>query len=466
MSSIRGKLWTSVFVERRHDMKASRYNYFVENDEGKILAYNAFSGAFACIDKEFYQQFKKWCSNPDLVNEFNGVDENEKKLSNAIDQFKKGGFLIESDIDEIDMLKKKQHHSRFQRDNMLSITIVPTLDCNFKCIYCYESNCKDRYYMTRDTAEHIIKYIDTFTPNGGMLRITWFGGEPTLALKLIYYISDAVSDILLRKNASYFSMIVTNGYLLDKKAALRLRSYGVEEVCITIDGCAESHDIRRPLKSGKETFDTIIKNIIDISDIMNVCIRYSVDRDNMEEFSKFLDILEETNIKEKIRIEIIRIEAYSYSDSIVKNRELSTCEFSKVYPELVKQVIERKIKIDFLPTQNRTSCSALLSNHVVIAPRGELHKCIYTVWNSAESFGRVDKFSKLNENLVKWMNASPTDNQDCKNCKVLPICVGGCLRSMVINDTVFNDSEDRCIQHKYNIEKLIKLKYIQSIFEK
>ena len=107
-----------------------------------------------------------------------------------------------------------------------------------------------------------------------------------------------------------------------------------------------------------------------------------------------------------------------------------------------------------------------MSNHVVIAPRGELHKCIYTVWNSAESFGRVDKFSKLNENLVKWMNASPTDNQDCKNCKVLPICVGGCLRSMVINDTVFNDSEDRCIQHKYNIEKLIKLKYIQSIFEK
>ncbi|NSW89831.1 MAG: radical SAM protein [Firmicutes bacterium] len=443
-------------------MKMSRYNFFVEDDHGVILAYNALSGAFACIDRELYRQFLKVCSNPHLMDEYNGTDEDDKKLSYAINQFKKGGFLIEDSIDEIDILKKKQYHMRFQQSNMLSMTIVPTLDCNFKCVYCYEGICKDRYRMTRDTADHIIKYINDFSPNKGILRITWFGGEPTLALNIIYYISNAVKDILSKKQAGYFSIIFTNGYLLDKKVASELRRCGVEEACITIDGYAEGHNARRPLRNGGNTFQTIMSNIIDISDIMNVCVRYSVDRDNIKEFSGFLDILEESNVAEKIRMEIVRIEAYPYSIDAVKSRALSTFEFSAIFYELAEQAVKRKIKIDFLPAKDRGACSALLANHVVVAPRGELHKCTYTIWNPDESFGKIDRPFEWNENLEKWMDTSPIDNENCKNCRILPICMGGCLRNMIIKDTAPTNTEGCCMQYKYNIEKFLKLKYRQS----
>ena len=104
--------------------KLSYYNYFV-NDDNCVYAYNSLSNSFAILSNEEYnylQEFSKsLCDIPKAL---------EEELS-------KGMFLIPIDFSEIDFIKDRSKRFR-EKQNSLSITIVPTLDCNFRCTYCYE----------------------------------------------------------------------------------------------------------------------------------------------------------------------------------------------------------------------------------------------------------------------------------------------------------------------------------------
>lgn len=443
-------------------MKASKYNFFVEADDGEIIAYNAFSGAFTSIDKDFYNLCLKIFSDPGIMaNESNNAFDNEKDLAGVIEGLKKGGFLIADNIDEIGIVKKIQDEMRYQQDNVLTITIAPTLNCNFNCVYCLENDGKTEYRMTKDTADNIIRYIDGFSTEGGILKLNWFGGEPTLALDMICYISDAVQEIIAKKHIQLISSINTNGYLLNKKSALMLKSKGVSDAYITVDGCAEEHNNRRPLKNGGGTFDKIMGNVRDTCGIMTVLLRYTVDKGNIEEFPRFLDLLEESGLAEKVRMEVVMVEAYPYSSELVKRRVLSVREFSEEYYMIMKQIIERGIITDILPPSCRLVCNAQLTNSVVVGPRGELFKCMHTIWRPEEAFGNINQPIMRGGNFIKWQDINPMDNKKCRNCKVLPLCMGGCIRNILVKESALLDADGCCRQYKYNIKKLMKLRYLQ-----
>jgi len=49
------------------------------------------------------------------------------------------GFLVDSRVDETDLLRKAREQAR-SRPGSLALTILPTLACNFRCVYCYETH--------------------------------------------------------------------------------------------------------------------------------------------------------------------------------------------------------------------------------------------------------------------------------------------------------------------------------------
>ena len=62
------------------------------------------------------------------------------------------------------------------------------------------------------------------------------------------------------------------------------------------------------------------------------------------------------------------------------------------------------------------------------------------------------QYNIINENRNKWNNYLLTDYSQCIDCKILPICGGGCPRELVH----FGKSS-RCSPLKYNITELMEV---------
>lgn len=443
-------------------MKTSIYNLYIELNSGEVLAYNTMSCMLGNIGGELYNMLCKINPGQKIPDDY----KNHAAFYSEIDKLEKGGFVIGDDIDEIEQLKEMQQYRRFQNNNLLNITIAPTLDCNFNCIYCYENaenNKNDRVLMTKDIADSVIEYIDDYFTNGGELNVAWFGGEPTLALDMVYYISNAIAGITAKKHIKNNSYIVTNGYLLDRIVANELSQRGISQAIISVDGCCYSHDSRRPLKNGEGTFDVIIKNIKNICDIIEVSIKVTLDRENCQNVNMLLDTLEDNGIKDKVNLEATVIEAYEYSCDSVKRNALLTYEFANVYSEFMKTAIERHFRVIPFPLANRYACSAICNNSLVVGPKGELHKCVNTLGRDDEVFGSIQDVNHKkseSENYTKWMSQPFYETENCLNCKVLPMCMGSrCVRNKILKYAATLNGESSCTQFKYNIEQLIKHVY-------
>lgn len=243
-------------------MKVSKYNLFYDfpNDSQKVIAYNSRSNALALIERENYSKYQ------DGIENITSIDDDLAK------DLKKGGFLIDKDVDELGLLRHNMLTSRYG-SNHLSLTIAPTLDCDFACIYCYEKGQRKEEYMSEEVQDAVVKYLDEQSKYVDNISIAWYGGEPLLALDIIESITKKALEICEKRNIEYSSFIVTNGYNLTRDVAERLQEYKVEFIQVTIDGLEDVHNLRRPLKDGEPTFGTIIKNLSQNIDILPLLLR-------------------------------------------------------------------------------------------------------------------------------------------------------------------------------------------------
>ena len=154
--------------------KPSRYNFFFKAEDGTYLAFNAMSGGLATLEDGEYEEVKAILADP---GSYKADTDEKKRLWNAL---LKGKFIIEKEVDELEVLKMRNRVGRFKTD-VLTLIIMPTLQCNFRCIYCYESF--PNISMGRDIEEGVIKWVIEKTRSVQALYVGWFGGEPLLLVK-------------------------------------------------------------------------------------------------------------------------------------------------------------------------------------------------------------------------------------------------------------------------------------------
>ena len=140
-----------------------------------------------------------------------------------------------------------------------SASFLVTEDCNLNCIYCFEKT-KERcnLYMSEEVAK---KSIDMLINNAlkekrPSIGVTLFGGEPTLNLKLLYFILEYGSEKTKENNLSFDLDIITNGTILTDKHIEFYKEWhktlGYLSVQLSIDGIPEVQDHNRPFKNGNK----------------------------------------------------------------------------------------------------------------------------------------------------------------------------------------------------------------------
>lgn len=142
-------------------MKKSKYNFLLKVDENVVI-YNSYSNSLALLDIDDIEMYDKI--------------EERKELPKKYNELKDMNFVVDDDTDELSRIKYELLSSRYNTSN-LSLTIAPTLACNFNCSYCYEKNAENKKSMNNSTENSIIKFISEQIERLNTLSISWYGGR-------------------------------------------------------------------------------------------------------------------------------------------------------------------------------------------------------------------------------------------------------------------------------------------------
>jgi uncharacterized protein len=164
-----------------------------------------------------------------------------------------------ADQERVLPLERRAELWRAVSNQALHLCILPTEACNFRCEYCYESFRLGR--MPQEVVTAIRCYLTRRAAELTTLQISWFGGEPLLALNVIEDISSHILALSANHQLAYSADITTNAYLLTGDIFNRLCRSGVRSYQITFDGPQAEHDKRRRLAGGNPTFEMIWANL-------------------------------------------------------------------------------------------------------------------------------------------------------------------------------------------------------------
>lgn len=185
-------------------MKFSKYNVFYEHGDNFLLV-NTRTGAMFTLDGELKQKIESGdvsCISEDVVKEYI-----------------KTGIVIDDSFNEYNFLKYITDKEKFN-NNVLSLTILMTRNCNFKCTYCFEGLNKKSDSLKPKTKEAIFKFINNvFNENKNIkfLSITLFGGEPLLSFYNNFQWLLDIKKLCMEKEKEFSTMVITNGSLITEK---------------------------------------------------------------------------------------------------------------------------------------------------------------------------------------------------------------------------------------------------------
>lgn len=127
-------------------MKPSIYNSYFNFSDGIQMIYNAYTDMFILLRSKMIVDSHNIISADTIDPEF---------YENAI----KSGCIIENKVDEVENVRNEIIRAN-ENDVFFHLTINPTLNCNFKCWYCYENHKVDSK-MTLETICSIAMLIST-----------------------------------------------------------------------------------------------------------------------------------------------------------------------------------------------------------------------------------------------------------------------------------------------------------------
>lgn len=332
-----------------------------------------------------------------------------------------GGFLIENSINEYNLIKEIRNAA----SNQFSLIINPTLNCNFNCWYCYESHIP-KSQMDDHTISKIKALISSLANKYDSLQISFFGGEP-----LLYYnsIVKSIMDFTTSSNISSICDVVfsftSNGYLITDNLINDLKNFKISHLQITLDGGKESHDQTRVPASGK-SYDRIIYNIkILLSANIPVILRLNLTHDTITTAFSITDSFNDISLdlKKNLSVSIQQIWQDRNNEDDISNKFL----------ELYQHFYIHGIKPE-PPMRSRLlqPCYADRPNTIVANYNGDIFKCTAIDFSNTEREGFISDYGEIiyEKKSLDKLNMLRDLSTKCHSCRILPICNGGCFKSI------------------------------------
>ncbi|MFC7266275.1 radical SAM protein [Streptomyces lutosisoli] len=258
----------------------SRYVSLSHRKDGALVVHCARTGAVGVVPAEDVRQARQALVATSVT---------KGPLTEVLQDLAYGGFLVPKGTDEA-ALVHEQYISRYTAGG-LHLIVMPTEQCNFRCIYCYESFLRGE--MKPELQEGLKRFV-TGQESLDRFQLSWFGGEPLLAGETVLGLTDYFRRHCESHGVPFSALATTNGYLLTPEYADKVIPAGLRYFQITLDGPQHEHDKRRIGANGEPTFTRIWENLrhLGASDHdVKVIIRHNFDPAGLPKMAHFLGML-------------------------------------------------------------------------------------------------------------------------------------------------------------------------------
>ena len=318
------------------------------------------------------------------------------------------------------------------------ITILPTLDCNLRCIYCYSSG-GDR--KTRLPLTIALKAVDFAIQNCIEKEESKFhvgflgGGEPFLCWELVEevvrYAREKADSASLEATFSG----VTNG-ILDKHQ-IHWLAENFHHINISVDGYASIQDNQRPMLDGSPSSPRVFQSIRSLNDLgVKNTLRVTVSNTSVRMMPEILHFFHEELGANRVLFEpLFQCGRCAHDRSISPDPNefvLRFCECIDLGNHNNIEVRTGAVQLDVLHTHN---CEAGCTNFF-LTPSGNITACTEVSEPSDSmselffigSFRHKENRFVFDDERRKSLHSRNTNNlQGCTSCFLKWHCAGGCM---------------------------------------
>ncbi len=434
-----------MLVQDQTNWKLSRYTSVVDLGSGDLLLHQSYMGGVVWVAAEnahlIYSLIKERDNNNELdrrihgpsgyeyLNRNDALPENilpNRQEKSVLNQLFQTGFLIPEDLPEEEIVRQSIQQ---ERERGFHLIVLPHENCNFRCDYCYETF--ERGKMKKEIVQGLKTFINEKIPKIESLSVSWFGGEPLLARKIIYDLSDSFIERCQRVGISYKSSITTNAYLLKPEVAKALLKREVRNYQITLDGAEEFHNKSRKLAGGGGTYQEIIKNLYAMKQIdeeYSVRLRVNFTPANNHSIPSLIEDIKPLLLNDQ-RFYLAFHPVGKWGGP--NDQSLEVCDAKSA----------ETIKLDYMhKTMNLGSsarvareglsphgkvCYAGRASSIVVGSDGKVYKCTVAFEDPRNQVGRLTDKGKLLVNEKRWKLWTSLDGQNttkCQSCAFHPVC--------------------------------------------
>jgi uncharacterized protein len=179
-----------------------------------------------------------------------------------------------------------------------ALSLAIAQKCNMGCSYCYAEQGDfggSSKKMSLDMAKKSIDLLINNRQKGETVQLTFLGGEPLMNRQGLFDATKYAASLAAARGVKIKFSMTSNGTLIKEGDAEFFELYGFA-ITISLDGLKEEHNLLRPLKNGRGSYDRIMTNIkpmLDIQKKMQVSARVTVTPDNMnlvQVLDEFIDM--------------------------------------------------------------------------------------------------------------------------------------------------------------------------------
>ncbi len=328
-------------------------------------------------------------------------------------------------------------HAELNRINRnVNAAVVLGMACNFACRYCYEGTLKGGQAMSDATAAEVIAFLKSrFREGKERIHLDFYGGETLLYTERLLQLAGELQGFAAERGGRFDFNVVTNGSLLTRELVQELKGQGLAGIKVTIDGPAANHNLFRPYKDGRPSYERIVTNLLAVCDLTEVTLGGNFTKDNYHLFPQLLDDLIARGLGPE------RIKRVSFSMVVAIRDRFASPEFdggcaASDEPWLVAaklQVREAAMARGYQVWPLRPeACAVMIDDSFAIHHDGTLYPCLPLA--GREEFACGDVGMGVTTSSASLHPESWRHDPRCPECVYLPLCYGGC-RFMVYQGT-------------------------------
>lgn len=272
--------------------------------------------------------------------------------------------------------------------------------CNLKCKHCFVKNKKitflnlDKFFLFFDALER-----------QGLTHIYYTYGEP-LINDNFFQISKYI------ESKGIFQILMTNGVLIDKKMAEKIKESGINRVMISLDSSIpEEHDINRGVKG---TFTSAVKAIkLLLDNNVSVGIATTVMKSNYDQLYEietlanslgvtYISFLAERQ-NGKVTLDLNEQYVSLFKKAVLEDRDYYFHD-ERLIEILNKMYLNKEISIGrFNKYKNLNTCH--IKRNLSLAPNGDIYKCNFInskpILNINDNIPISNMIEKIEKTCVK-----------------------------------------------------------------